>query len=169
MTHDDVPDIARVHVDTWRTTYRDIVPDEHLANLSYERRANGWHQILNHASEDGNFTYVAEEFGEIVGFANGGVERTGDPLYKGELTAIYIRQNHQGKGIGRCLVKAIAEKLSQLSIDSMLAWVLADNPACRFYAALGGKLVHEKELEISGKALIEVAYGWANTENLRRC
>lgn len=165
-THDDVPDIARVHVDAWRTTYRGIVPDELLENISYERRANGWYQILNRAPEDGNFTYIAEEFGKIIGFANAGVERAGDPSYKGELTAIYIRQSHQGQGIGRCLVRKVVERLSQSGIDSMLVWVLVNNPACRFYAALGGKLVHEKELEIGGKTLTEVAYGWADTQIL---
>ena len=36
-TLEDAPAIARVHVDTWRTTYAGIVPDEHLAKLSYER------------------------------------------------------------------------------------------------------------------------------------
>lgn len=167
-THNDVPAIAKVHVDTWRTTYRGIVPDEYLANLSYERRANGWHQILNQAPEDGNFTYVAEnEVGEVVGFANGGMERTGDPVYKGELNAIYILQSHQGEGIGRCLARAVVERLHLLGINSMLVWVLLDNPACQFYAALGGKRVHEKELEIGGKPLIEVAYGWMDTRSLR--
>ncbi|NBD32627.1 MAG: GNAT family N-acetyltransferase [Cyanobacteria bacterium] len=167
-TQSDVPAISRVHVDTWRTTYRGVVPDEHLANLSYERRANGWYQILNSAPEDGNFTYIAEdESGEIVGFANGGIERTGDPIYRGELTAIYIQQNYQGKGIGRGLVQVVAERLGRLGINSMLVWVLVDNPACQFYAALGGKLVHEKELMIGGKPLIEVAYGWVDTGNLR--
>ncbi len=167
-TQSDVPAISRVHVDTWRTTYRGVVPDEHLANLSYERRANGWYQILNRAPEDGNFTYIAEdESGEIVGFANGGIERTGDPIYRGELTAIYIQQNYQGKGIGRGLVQVVAERLGRLGINSMLVWVLVDNPACQFYAALGGKLVHEKELMIGGKPLIEVAYGWVDTGNLR--
>jgi GNAT superfamily N-acetyltransferase len=167
-THNDVPAIARVHVDTWRTTYQGIVPSEHLANLSYERRANGWYKILNHALEEKNFTYVAEEeTGEIVGFANGGMERTGDPVYKGELMAIYILKNHQGKGIGRCLTRAVAERLHLLGINSMLVWVLVDNPGCQFYAALGGKPVHEKEEEIGGKRLIEVAYGWMDTKNLR--
>lgn len=50
----------------------------------------------------------------------------------------------------------------------MLVWVLVDNPACQFYAALGGNPVHEKEIEIGGKPLIEVAYGWIETGNLRR-
>ncbi|MEN9518982.1 MAG: hypothetical protein RLZZ381_1570 [Cyanobacteriota bacterium] len=166
-TYSDVPAISKVHVDTWKTTYRGIVPDEHLANLSYERRENGWYQILNCASEDGNFTYIAEdEAGEIVGLVNGGLERTGDPVYRGELTAIYIRQSYQRKGIGRGFVRVVAERLSQLNISSMLVWVLVDNPACQFYAALGGKIVHEKELTIGGKLLFEVAYGWVNIENL---
>ena len=133
VTHNDIPAIAKVHVDTWRTTYRGIVPDEHLANLSYERRASGWDEILNHAPENGYFTYVAEdESGEIIGFVSGGEERTGDPVYKGELMAIYILQNQQGKGIGRCLVQAVAKKLHLSGINSMLVWVLVDNPACQF-------------------------------------
>ena len=90
-THTDIPAIARVHVDTWWTTYQGIVPDEYLAKLSYEDRENRWQQILNQDPENGNFTYVAEQASkEIVGFASGGPERENDPIYKGELTAIYI-------------------------------------------------------------------------------
>jgi GNAT superfamily N-acetyltransferase len=167
-THNDVPAIARVHVETWRTTYRGIIPDEYLANLSFDKRESGWHQILNDAAENSNFTYVAEdESGQIVGFANAGVERTGDLVYKGELNAIYILESHQRKGIGRYLVRAVVEKLGQAGIHSMLVWVLADNPACRFYAALGGQAVYEKEVEEGSATLIEVAYGWVSTASFR--
>jgi GNAT superfamily N-acetyltransferase len=165
----DIPGLAKVHVDAWRTTYRGIVPDSYLASLSYDRKANHWYQFLNHTSQRGYFTYVVEEeSGEIVGFDSGGRERTGDPVYKGELTAIYILQNYQGRGIGRCLVEAVAKRLDRWGIDSMLVWVLADNPARQFYAALGGKPVREQELEIGGKPLVEVAYDWTDTGNLRR-
>ena len=34
----DAAAIARVHVDSWRTTYAGIVPADYLANLSYTRR-----------------------------------------------------------------------------------------------------------------------------------
>ena len=40
----NVPDaaaIAKVHVDSWRTTYTGIVPDEYLAQLSYEQQGQG--------------------------------------------------------------------------------------------------------------------------------
>ena len=167
-THIDIPALSKVHVDTWKTTYKDIIPDEYLANLSYERREKGWHQVFKMTPKGNNFTYVAEDkSGEIVGFANGGLERTCDQLYKGELTAIYIRQSSQRNGIGRNLVQVVVERLAQLDIYSMLVWVLVDNPACQFYAALGGELVYEKELTIGGKSLIEVAYGWTNTQNLK--
>jgi len=168
-THNDVSAIARVHVDTWRTTYRGIVPDDFLANLSYEKRENGWHQVLSNAPKDRNFTYVAEdESGQIVGFANGGVERAGNPVYQGELSAIYILKSHQQKGIGRELVRVVAERLGQMEIHSILVWVLADNPACRFYETLGGQKVHEKEIERGGTKLFEIAYGWTDTSNLQR-
>ena len=168
-THNDIPALAKVHVDTWRTAYRGIMPDEYLANLSYEQRENFWSKILSGAPENGYFTYVAEdESGEVIGFASGGEEPLGDPVYKGDLKAIYILQNHQGKGIGRCLMQAFAKKLHLLGIDTMLVWVLADNSACQFYAALGGNPVHEKEMEFGGKSLIEVAYGWMDTGNLGR-
>ena len=34
----DTTAIARIHVDAWRTTYKGIMTDEFLSNLSYERR-----------------------------------------------------------------------------------------------------------------------------------
>jgi len=168
-TPSDIPAIVRIHVDTWRTTYQGIMPDALLGNLSYEKREHSWRQIIQQASEDSNFIYVAEDdLGQIVGFANGGVERTGDPVYRGELYAIYILQNHQNQGIGRELVWVVAEQLSQVGIDSMLVWVLADNPARRFYENLGGQKVREREIERGRTKLNEIAYGWQDISNFQR-
>ena len=38
----DVKGIAKVHVDSWKTTYRDIISDEFLNKLSYESREKLW-------------------------------------------------------------------------------------------------------------------------------
>ena len=70
---DDAAGIAKVHVDTWRTTYAGILPDEHLANLSYERREKLWIDYILSDAESRIFNYVAEnDAGQIVGFASGG-------------------------------------------------------------------------------------------------
>ena len=163
----DVPMIARVHIDTWRTTYRGIVPEKTLAQLSYSQREKSWLQMLSKA-QDAQFTYVAcDRSGQIIGFADGSLERTEHPIYKGELNAIYILEAHQRQGIGRRLFHSVVKRLETLNINSMLVWVLADNPACKFYESLGGQKVDEKQIERGGVTLNEVAYGWKDTQKVR--
>lgn len=153
----DAKGIARVHVDSWKTTYANIVPDEYLKGLTYERREMLW---MNSIPNGG--VYVAEyNNGEIIGFSSGGVERSGKYSgFYGELYAIYILKEHQGNGIGTALVKPIAEEFRGMGINSMLVLVLKDNPSCKFYKSLGAVYMDTVEVEIGGKKLSEVVYGW---------
>ena len=48
----DANGIARVQVDTWRTTYGGIVPDAHLDALSYRHRESVWQQIISRKRSD---------------------------------------------------------------------------------------------------------------------
>ena len=121
--------------------------------------------MLSTAPENNHFVYVAEDqAGQIIGFADGGPERTSNPIYKGELYAIYILEAYQRQGIGCRLTLSIAERLRVLGLHSMLVWVLVDNPAYRFYEALGGQKLHGKQIEVGGVTLNEVAYGWTDTK-----
>ena len=163
----DAGGIARVHVDSWRSTYRGIVPDNYLAGLSYEQRENYWRSILTHRSETPQWIYVAElDAGTIVGFACGGIEREQNPVYRGELYAIYLLADHQKQGIGRGLMQAVARSLVDAGTDSMLVWVLAENPSRAFYQSLGGQYVREKPITIGDVTLTEVAYGWRDLQSL---
>src|SRR5712692_5946303 len=156
----DAAGIAQVHVDAWRTTYRGIVPDDHLANLSVARHERFWAEVTCDATR-AEFVYVAEDAdNQIVGFASGGPERTGHAEYKGELYAIYLLAAYQQQGIGRRLSAAVAARLLRNGFDTMLLWVLADNPSRRFYEALGGQVVMSQLITLGGVALAEVAYGW---------
>ena len=163
----DAIGIATVHIDTWRTTYKGIVPDEHLAKLSYRKRAARWQANLT-AVENPAFVYVAEIGSQIVGFAAGGPEREGHPVYKGEIWGIYVLESHQRGGIGRRLLRAVVEELRQRGFSTALVWVLKDNPFKAFYEALSGQLVSEKEIEIGGVPLVAVAYGWTCLNELLR-
>jgi ribosomal protein S18 acetylase RimI-like enzyme len=166
-TVDDAIGIAKVHVDSWRTTYKGIFPDDFLANLTYESRETWWQRGLTEYSRT-LFVFVAvDEGGQIVGFASGGAEPEGDKGYAGILYAIYLFASHQGQGIGRELVLAIARRLKQEGLNSMLLWVAADNnPARKFYERLGGQQVHEKTDTIGGTALLEIGYGWQDIDKL---
>lgn len=157
----DAPAIARVNLDTWRTAYRQIIPAYYFAQLSYEKGESRWQETLKNVKNTGDFVCVAEnDSGEIVGFAAGGCERTGKYVYEGELFAIYILDEYQRQGIGRQLVRTVATRLAELTLNSMLVWVLGDNSACRFYEFLGGEKVEEQQTSRAGVALKEIAYGW---------
>jgi ribosomal protein S18 acetylase RimI-like enzyme len=167
----DAAQIARVHVESWQTTYRGILPDSFLDQLSYERRAEDWIERLSSATGS-QFTVVAEadlgaERKRIVGFAMGGPERTGDPVYRGEVYAIYILEAYQRQGLGMKMVQALVERLIQSDMHSMLIWVLAQNAARRFYESLGGQEVRAQQINIAGISFDEIAYGWADISALR--
>ncbi|GLV59415.1 putative N-acetyltransferase YuaI [Dictyobacter sp. S3.2.2.5] len=165
-TLQDVEGLARVHVDTWRTTYRGLIPADYLAGLTYEPRLRMWTQILNRAAEH-NFVFVAVgEAGQVVGFISGGPERSNHAVYKGELYAIYILADQQGQGIGRELVRVLSRSLIQAGFSSMLVWVLDGNPAQHFYLRLGGQYIASKPEQIGGAELTELAYGWPDLHTL---
>lgn len=161
----DAGAIARVHVDSWRTTYRGIVPDQALAALSYEQREQNWRRIIAE-TDNQSCVYVAENEAGLFGFASGGPERAGDTEYDGELYAIYLLAERQRSGAGRRLALAVARHLMAGGRAAMLVWVLADNPARSFYESLGGRLIKEQEIAIGGAQLLEVAYGWPDLRAL---
>ena len=163
----DADAIARVDVDAWRTTYTDIVPAEYLAHLSYQVSESRWGEVLA-ADQPVTSNFVAEtDNGEVVGFAGGGPEREGNPIYRGELYAIYLLKEYQRKGVGRRLVLAVAQYLMKEGFNSMLLWVLADNhPGRRFYESLGGTPVSRKTVTIGGADLVEMSYGWRSIADL---
>ncbi|WP_100404303.1 GNAT family N-acetyltransferase [Bacillus solitudinis] len=161
-THEDIPSIAKVHIDSWRTTYKGIVDSDFIENLTYE-----WSEKrhLNVLSDKDMFIYVAEDKeGNIVGFASGGPERGNDPLYNGELHAIYILDEYQGLGLGRKLFTAVTKQLRENGFNSLLVLVLENNISAReFYKSLGGKEVREGVLELKGQTYKDIAYGWTDT------
>ena len=165
---EDAPALARVHVDTWRTTYNGIVPDEHLASLSYAKREKIWKEWLARPAEEVTNYAAVTPAGEVVGFAVCGLLRDDIPGFDGELYGLYILKAFQGIGIGRRLVQQAAMDVASRGCSTMVAWVLKDNPSCRFYERLGGQPVAEKTVEIGGKELVEVAYGWRELSELLR-
>lgn len=150
-----------MQVASWRTTYKGIVPASYLDAMTVEDHAGRWARLL---ARPGNLdtTFVVEERGHVVGFAMGGAEREGDRRYRGELYAIYLLKEAQGRGHGRALVEAVSGALLKQGFPSMLVWVLRDNFAARgFYERLGGVYLREHDLDFgAGFTLLEVSYGW---------
>lgn len=149
---------------SWRTTYRGLLADDFLASLDASAYEDRWRRIL----EDGSSrVYVAADGQNVVGFASGGRERAGETGYEGELYAIYLLLEAQGRGHGRRLVQAVVGGLRELRLRDMIVWVLRDNSSARgFYERLGGTYVRAQPITIGSSVLEEVSYGWRSLDDL---
>jgi ribosomal protein S18 acetylase RimI-like enzyme len=169
----DTTAMARVSIDSYRAAHRGQVPEESLTKLTYEESERNWARAIRELSEDDEcqeFIYVAEnDKGLIVGAAMGGPERSDHPLYTGEIYFLYLLPAYHRQGIGRLLVIRVVERLVEQGMSSLLIRVLKVNdPARRFYEALGGHLVPdvEEQLEEGGAVLVQLAYGWRDVSAL---
>lgn len=162
---EDALDIAKVQVDTWQTTYQGLLPSEYLESLSYAEKAVQWESLIE---DEKTLVIVGEvESGEIIGFAAGGPERSGNPIYKGEIYAVYILKKHQQKGIGALLVTHLVRDLRESGLFSMLVWVLKGNPSNQFYSYIGGHEIRRTQEEIDNGLVIDVvSYGWLDTQEI---
>lgn len=162
---EDAPALAALHVACWHEAYADLLPPAMLAEVSVERRSLMWARILGR-SHDGPAPSVrlAVRDGRLVGFGSCGMQRTpelADAGFDGEIAALYVRARWQRRGVGTLLMRALIADLAARGCRGMALWVLGDNaPACRFYAALGGTAVAEREDRREHANLVEVAYGW---------
>jgi ribosomal protein S18 acetylase RimI-like enzyme len=168
-TRADAAAIARLHLDNWRTAYRGIVPDDLLGGITAVSRFLHWDGVLADP-EGAEFVYVAEDAGgRLLGIASGGPQLGDEPHYRGELYVLHVRSDAQGRGVGRALMRAVAERLAADGITTLLVWMLRENaPARRFYAALGGQFVREQPAMFEGVMLMDAGYGWLDTAPLRR-
>jgi ribosomal protein S18 acetylase RimI-like enzyme len=165
-TVDDVTPIARVHVESWKTTYRGIMPDELLANLTVEWREAMWQRVLSNPPSTTKVFVAEDENGEIIGFVSGGHPQAETEGFDCELYAIYLLEQAQGKGFGKALFNALVRSLRNDGYTNMLLWVVDENETARqFYEGMGGELLPLEKVEtFGGKEVHEVAYGWQGVE-----
>lgn len=159
---EDAYSIAYVQVESWKSTYAGIVPETYLESLNPESRTDSWKKQFDGTT----LILVAEDEAGVFGFVCGGALR--DPIagYDAELYAIYLLQQKQREGVGRTLVRKLADALRAKGYRSLIVWVLERNPSLGFYTRLGGTALLTKEIEIGGAQLTEVAFGWSDIADL---
>lgn len=159
----DAADIAKIQVDSWRTTYKGIVSDVYLERLDYKRREEVWKTAV---VQNTAFLLLDDE-DKSVGFAIGGPERSEAHVgFDGELYAIYLYEEVQGKGGGRQLFDKVVADLIERGFESMIIIALEDNPACRFYEKMSGVVIGKEESEIGGDTLTELVFGWRDLHEI---
>ena len=154
---EDAEGIAYVHVKAWQESYKEILPEDYLAKISYSERLELRKQILS-IDDPTNLRLVAEYEGKIIGFCDAGKSRDWEKA-KGEVYAIYLLDEFKGQGIGKALWGRSIQHLKEHQLIPFHVLVLKDNKQARkFYERQGGIEVGMEQAEIAGKLYDEVRY-----------
>jgi len=133
----DAARIAYIHVATWRAAYAGQMPDDFLAGLDENKRAEFWRERL--AESRGN-VLVGEFDGEMIGFCDWVSSRDADADRRSvaEIAAIYVLAEHWGQGAGGALCRRSLRIARSLDFTVMTLWVLETNSRARqFYESMG--------------------------------
>ncbi len=158
---DDAPQIAEVHIKSWRQAYKGIVHQSYLDNgLDINERTKRWHENL---AESRKGTFLAFDGEILVGFSTVGKSRDDDYSDYGELYAIYLDPDYFGKSVGKALFQRSLEYAITQGFKKMFVSVLSYNKIGRdFYERLGAVPIEnsEEELTIDGQPYLEMKYEW---------
>lgn len=160
---EDARAIARIEVETWRSTYAGMLPDRVLLNMSERRQTGSWASFLRHRPED---VIVAQSNGSVVGFGNCGTQRDSTIRFAGEVYTLYVSPDQQANGFGRNLLLALFQRLVDTGHATALVWVVRANPGRFFYERLGGQQIMHRKIPVGGQPVEAVAYGWRDLSEL---
>ena len=167
----DAAAIAEVQVASWQSSYKGIVPDPLIEQLTIQNRTQAWERIIPALAENGQgevFVWTLND--RIVGFASMGPQRETelrDMGYVAEVTAIYIVDAAKRRGGGRALMAACAGAAVARGHRQMSVWVLTENWGGRgFYESIGGVELTQRESEDRNAPIDETAYGWTDLQAL---
>lgn len=151
----DLEALVKLHVASWNATYPHYFPKP-----TPELRKKQWEKA--YLDKEGNwFCYVVENSnGEIIGFATGNDFEHEDLPFKGQLNKIHFYQSYHRLGLGRKLVSHVVQRFLNEGIHSMILFADPENPNIRFYDALQGIRLPDKQ------GIFQGAFGWYDLQKL---
>ena len=125
--------MAAVHVQSWRETYRGLMPDSVLdAPDAIGRRTRMWTTVLSEP-ERGHESGVAVLDDEVVGIAMTGPPLDDDATWERQLMVLYLLRQYQGSGVALPLVESVLNPATPAAL-----WVADPNPRAQaFYEKIG--------------------------------
>lgn len=155
----DIPSIADIQVNGWKTAYKGIIDDSILNAMSKEEKI----ERLKSNYEKNGFI-VAEIENKVVGFCRYTDSNEFTPEMQDidcEITALYVKPDLKYNGIGTKLFQFVVDEFKRKNKTKMILWCLKENePSKKFYTKMGGKIVGERAIEIGEKSYYEVGFSY---------
>ena len=156
----DLEAVAALHCASWRSAYRGILTDDYLDGDLLTDRLEVWHLKLSMMT-DRQFGWLARHDGEPVGFAFASLDD--DPTWGSLVDNLHLLPSHQGAGIGRGLLTAVAHVAHERAKHpGLFLWCYEQNTRARaFYEHLGAEAVEQIMYAApDGQSYPEWRYAW---------
>lgn len=153
--------IASLHTESWRSSYRGILPDAYLDEEITEERERLWKARFLAPDIDRRYMLLAEIKKELVGFVC--VLLDEEPEWGACLDNLHVCPELKGQGLGRQLfAKATRWVMAKELGWPIHLWVFeANHPARRFYEAFRGEVVEREIKEMpKGAKVPSLRYVW---------
>ena len=145
---DDFTAAGRVLEESWKHSYRGILPQSYLDRLSPERFSAAMRA-------EPEMTLVLFEQDTPLGVCTLGFSRQRPGA--GEVIALYVLPKRMGEGFGRRLLNAAEEALQREGCEEICLWVFSSNQnAIAFYQHMGFALTGNVQWEIYAGEKIEM-------------
>ena len=154
----DACGIARLDVETWRTTYAGVLSASYLVSLSERRREIGWRMVIQR--EPCDVRIAVDAAGSILGFGSCGPSRS-ERHFPGEVFTLYVAPDWQNHGIGRRLLIALFRRLVVSGTRRRdRVGAARQSESNSFIEQLGGHQTCRKSIAVGGSSVEVIAYGW---------
>jgi GNAT superfamily N-acetyltransferase len=140
---EDVAEIARIQVETWRTGYAKILPEAVLAGLTQDAAAQAWQPAVQAPPSPRHHVLVAQEQDWTVGFVAFGPDpdpQPDDPVPERtiSLAPLLVEPRWGRRGHGSRLLAASVDIARGDGMTRAIIWVPEDDAATyRFLTAAG--------------------------------
>lgn len=152
----DLKDCAKISVSAWQKTYKNIIDNEYLNNLSIETR---YQKFLDNYN---NIPFIVAKINNVVvGFCRYTHNATCPkfPEIDSELTVLYVNPEIQNKGVGTALFNYVKKELKKQGKKYMLINCLKGNTIGKnFYQKMHGTVIGINKIEIDNKFYEELAF-----------
>jgi GNAT superfamily N-acetyltransferase len=160
-TAGDAAVIAQIHIDSWRTAYREILDPAYLAGPIEQERRDVWAARFAPPNAEMAVALAEDEAGPVGFICTFGNE---DPVWGAMVDNLHVLPRAKGRGVGRALLASSGQwVVNRYPGAGLHLWVFEANEAARrFYDRMGGEVV-ERILEpnpAGGGESLSLRYAW---------